>query len=527
MPFRSYFRSLAGKVFSTAMIPVILFLVLIAAYMLPTFHSLLLDTKKEGLRHVIESAQAQVTFLEGEAEAGRLTQEEAQRRAKELVRAIHFDGSNYVFIHGANRSPLVLGPAPKLENVPLEQLPQATQKIINSLRAATDSAPGGAFFDYPYAKPGKEGLFPKAAFAMRVKGWDWVVGGGVYLDDVDDQMRSLTLTLLGGALAVALVVVFLSRWRSRAMVRPLLALVQGLKESDLSKRIVVSTEDEIAQAAEAFNVYNGKLRGTVSTISGLAGRVASGSAELAATSQEMARAVQDIARTSEDLKGAGEQVAQAMALLTENVEAMRIRTRETGSESLEAVQDTTRGAEAGQGAAQGMEEVREATAQVVKAVRVIQDIARQTNLLSLNAAIESAKAGSAGKGFAVVAEEVRKLADRSRSAALEIAQLNEHTQEAVVGGVEGVKGSLVHLQTIRERINGIAESIRAIADLSNAQAETSGEVSQRMQQTSSRLIQNASATQELAATVHEITKTSDDLASVAEGLRHVVEDFKL
>jgi len=527
MPFQTYFRSLAGKVFSTAMIPVILFLALIAGYMLPTFHGLLLDTKKEGLRHVIESAQAQVSFLEGEAEAGRLPQEEAQRRAKELVRAIRFDGSNYVFIHGPNRSPLVLGPAPKLENVPHDQLPEGARKIIDALRAATDGAPSGAYYEYPYAKPGREGLFPKAAFAMRVRGWDWVVGGGVYLDDVNDQMRALTVALLGGALLVALVVVVLSRWRSRAMVRPLLDLVHGLRESDLTKRIVVSTQDEIAHAAEAFNAYNGKLRGTVTTIAGLAARVASGSAELAATSQEMSRAVQDIARTSEDLKGAGEQVTLAMDRLTDNVEAMRMRTRDTGSESQEAVQDTARGAEAGQGAAQGMEEVREATGQVVKAVRVIQDIARQTNLLSLNAAIESAKAGSAGKGFAVVAEEVRKLADRSRSAALEIAQLNEHTQEAVVGGVEGVKGSLVHLNTIRERINGIAGSIREIAALSNAQAETSGEVSQRMQQTSIRLIQNASATQELAATVHEITKTSDDLASVADGLRHVVDGFKL
>ena len=527
MPFRAYFGSLPGKVFGTAMIPVVLFLALIAGYMLPTLNGLLLETKKEGLRHVVEGAHAQVTFLASEAQAGRLTTEEAQARAKELVRAIHFDGTNYVFIHGANRSPLVLGPAPQLENKPHDQLPEGARKIIVALRSGTDTAPSGAFYEYPYAKPGKDGLFPKAAFAMRVKGWDWVIGAGVYLDDVGDQMRRVALTLLGWSLLVAVVVTFLSRRRSRKMVEPLLQLVQGLKESDLTKRIVVSTEDEIAQAAEAFNSYNGKLRGTVSNIAGLAGRVASGSAELAATSQEMARAVQDIARTSEDLKGAGEQVAEAMDHLMENVSSMRARTQETGAQSREAVQDTAHGAEAGQGAAQGMEEVRIATGQVVKAVQVIQDIARQTNLLSLNAAIESAKAGAAGKGFAVVAEEVRKLADRSRSAALEIAQLNERTQEAVIGGVEGVKASLTHLETIRERIHGIAGSIESIGTLSTAQAETSAEVSQRMQQTSLRLIQNASATQELAATVQEITKTSDDLAGVAEGLRHVVEGFKL
>ena len=527
MPFRTYFRSLPGKVFSTAMIPVVLFLALIVGYMLPTLNSLLLETKKEGLRHVVESAHAQVTFLAAEAQAGRLAPEEAQRRAKELVRAIHFDGTNYVFIHGPDRSPLVLGPAPQLENVPHEKLPEGARKIILALRAGTDAAPSGAFYEYPYAKPGKDGLFPKAAFAMRVKGWDWVIGAGVYLDAVGDQMRQVALALLAWSLVVVVAVALLSRWRSRQMVQPLLQLIQGLKASDLTKRIEIHTEDEIAQAAEAFNAYNGKLKGTVTNIAGLASRVASGSAELAATSQEMARAVQDIARTSEDLKDAGEQVGQAMDNLMGNVASMRARTQETGTQSREAVEDTAHGAEAGQGAAQGMEEVRLATGQVVKAVQVIQDIARQTNLLSLNAAIESAKAGAAGKGFAVVAEEVRKLADRSRSAALEIAQLNARTQEAVLGGVEGVKASLTHLETIRERIHGIAGSIEAIGVLSSAQAETSADVSQRMHQTSLRLVQNASATQELAATVQEITKTSDDLAGVAEGLRHVVAGFKL
>jgi methyl-accepting chemotaxis protein len=266
---------------------------------------------------------------------------------------------------------------------------------------------------------------------------------------------------------------------------------------------------------------------TVRTIGDLADRVASGSAELAATSQEMARAVHDIAAVSEDLKGSGEEVSTAMGILNGNVEAMGERTRETGALSEAAVQDTARGAEAGQGASQGMTEIRQATGQVVKAVQVIQDIARQTNLLSLNAAIEAAKAGSAGKGFAVVAEEVRKLAERSRSSALEIAELNLRTQEAVAGGVEGMNVSLSNLETIRERITGIAESIRQIGALSQSQAETSQEVGRRMNHTTDRLAQNASATQELSATVKEITRTSDDLASVAEGLRQVVGGFKV
>ena len=354
-----------------------------------------------------------------------------------------------------------------------------------------------------------------------------MIGAGVYLDDIDAEMLKITMAVLSVALAVAVLVAYISKLRSNTMVRPLLQLVDGLRDSDLSRHIEVTARDEIGDAAEAFNAYNGKMLETVRNIASLADRVASGSVELAATSQEMARAVQDIAKVSEDLKGAGEQVTLAMGGLNRNVDSMRERTLQTGAQSEEAVQDTARGAEAGQGAAQGMAQIKEATSQVFKAVQVIQDIARQTNLLSLNAAIEAAKAGSLGKGFAVVAEEVRKLAERSRTAALEIAQLNQHTQDVVAGGVEGMTTSLANLENIRVKITGIAESIREIASLSTSQADTSHDVARRMDQTASQLAQNASATQELAATVQEITKTSDDLAGVAEGLRQVVEAFKV
>jgi methyl-accepting chemotaxis protein len=522
----SYFKSLVGKVFGTAMIPVALFLVLIAAYVLPTVHGLLLESKKEGLRNLVDGAYAQVNHLAEEARAGHLSREEAQSRAKDLVSTLRYADGNYVYIHGPELTALVLPVAKQLENVPADKLPPGTLAIIRKMREVS-SDPKGGFFDYPYAKPGKEGLFPKSAFARRIQDWDWVVGSGIYLDDIDVQMRNITFAILTGALLVALIVAALSRALSRRMVRPLNQLVQGLHESDLSRSIEVVTQDEIALAAGAFNAYNAKMREMVVTIGTYADRVASGSVELAATSQEMARAVHDIAKVSEELKGAGEQVTQAMGGLSRNVEAMSARTGETGAQTEDAVQDAARGMEAGQGAARGMEQIREATSQVVKAVQVIQDIARQTNLLSLNAAIEAAKAGSAGKGFAVVAEEVRKLAERSRDSALEIAQLNQHTQEAVAGGVAGMQVSLGNLQTISEKVTSIAASIREIGTLSSSQAETSRVVARRMDHTATGLAQNASATQELSATVQEITKTSDDLAGVAEGLRHVVAQFKV
>ena len=333
--------------------------------------------------------------------------------------------------------------------------------------------------------------------------------------------------IVGAALLIAVIVFLISLKVARSMVRPLEQLVEGLRRSDLGRRIEITSRDEIGLAAAAFNDYNQGLGATVREVSGYADRVASSSTQMAGSSREMVRALEEIARVSEAMKVSGELELQAMRSLQENVGSMGARINGTGEEARAAAQETERSAGAGQDSARGMREIEQATGLIVSAVGVIQDIARQTNLLSLNAAIEAAKAGALGKGFAVVAEEVRKLAERSRASAVEIEKLIERTQRSVQEGVGNVQITLENLEAIRGRIGLVAEGLQDVGRLSLVQAGTSGQVGRMMDQANARLASNASSTQELAATGQEITRTSEDLARVAEGLRVLVSSFRL
>jgi methyl-accepting chemotaxis protein len=519
------FQRLSGKIILTGLVPVALFMLLLALYILPRVHGAILASRKDNVRQVVEVATSILRSQEREVAAGRLTQDLAQQRAKELITGIAFDGTNYVYIQGPG--PVVIAhPRADLVGKATETFEPGMAKLFRDLdRTAQD--PMGGFLEYAFTKKGATGTFPKVTFVQKFGPWGWIVGAGVYVDDVDREVRVLSAKVLLAALVVALAVFLVSLKLAQGIVQPVDELILGLRNSDLSRRIQVSSRDEIAEAAEAFNAYNSGMRATVLEVQGFADRVASGSTQLAASSVQMARAVDEISRVSEELKEAGEQVSSAMASLDASGATMAQRTQKTAADTQEAVSDTTRGAEAGRGAEQGMGEIRTVTAQIVSSIQVIQDIARQTNLLSLNAAIEAAKAGTLGKGFAVVAEEVRKLAERSRSSAQDIQQLILKTQEAVAGGVAGVTTTLENLDAIRARITSIASSVQEIGLLSRDQASTSVTVSQRMNQTSLRLSQNAAATQELSATVQQIARTSDDLAQVAEGLRKVVEGFRL
>jgi methyl-accepting chemotaxis protein len=524
---RLRFRSLSAKVLALALLPVGLFLLFFAAYVLPTLHRSVMASRQAGVRQVVDLAVTMLEAQDAKVRAGLQPLEATQARAKEVIESLRYDRTNYLWV----QSP---GPRIVLHPIRKEWNGKATDdlgdpvfaKLFRDLERAAQT-PDGGFHAYEFGKPGQTGLFPKISYVRTFAPWGWTVGTGVYVDDVDREVRTIATVMFLGILAVSALVFLLARALARRMVRPLHQLVEGLRHSDLSRQIPIASEDEIGEAARAFNEYNGGMRGTVLDVSQFADRVASGSTELAASAEEMSQAVAEIARVSEDLKAAGERVSEALSSLGASAGRVAARTQETEARSQDAVLETGRSAEAGQGTARGMADIQQVTGQIVAAVTVIQEIARQTNLLSLNAAIEAAKAGQQGKGFAVVAEEVRKLAERSGTAAQEIEGLIQRTQAVVGEGARSVDTTLASLEAIRERIGGMAESVREIGGLSRQQAGTGQEVADMMGQTTVRLAQNASATHQLASTVTEIARTSEELSRVAEGLRSVVEGFKL
>jgi methyl-accepting chemotaxis protein len=520
-------KSLSGKVLLLVLAPLAVVFLASWLVLVPALENAFLESRKEYLRHLSETAYGILEGQEALAKAGAIPREEAQKRAVELIKAIRFGKTGYFYVFTRDLRIVTVPIKPEMEGKPVDTFKDAGGKLIYVELNQLGRGAEGGYLDLIFAKPGQEGVYPKLNYVKCFEPWGWNIGTGVYMDDLRAQIRLYTWSILGGLLVLSGILFLAVRAFVRRITQPLDALVQGLQNSDLTRKIAVESQDEIGEAAKAFNAYNASLREKILEVSGYAGRVASGSTELAASAEEMERAVAEIAHVSENLKTAGERVAGAMGELSENAGLVATHTQESQQESQKAVTDTARSAEAGQGAVQGMGEIQTVTGQIVQAVRVIQDIARQTNLLSLNAAIEAAKAGAQGKGFAVVAEEVRKLAERSRSAAREIEELIQRTQEAVSGGVASVHTTMESLEAIRQRITGMAERIEQIGIFASGQAETSTQVTQMMGETSQGLAQNATATHELSATVHEIAKTSDDLAQVAEGLRNLVSGFRL
>ena len=265
---------LSGRIVLHSLIPIGLFLVVLFVVFLPRLEKSALSAKKAGVRNVVELAMGILENQEVEVQAGRRTREYAQARAKELIANLHFDGKNYIWIQ-AEGPKIVYHPNKDLVGRATDTFEPAMAKLFRDLDRAA-SAPEGGNWDYEWPKPGQgKALFPKASYVKRFQPWGWVLGAGVYVDDVEREVRGTSLWMLMATLVFLVVVLVLSLRFAANIVRPVEALAMGLRNSDLTKSIPVEAEDEVGEAAQAFNDYNAGLRSTVLEVSQLADRVAS------------------------------------------------------------------------------------------------------------------------------------------------------------------------------------------------------------------------------------------------------------
>jgi methyl-accepting chemotaxis protein len=337
-------------------------------------------------------------------------------------------------------------------------------------------------------------------------------------------MLALGLVMLGVGFGAAMVL-------SHSIVKPLEGIQAGMRdisegEGDLTARLEVHGEDEVALLSTHFNRFVGNIQEIVNQVVAISGSIASGSLQMSAGMTEMAATADAIAQTAENQKASVSQATGKVGTIAQSSQIIYTNVSNALTVFEQAQAAAAEGGNAVGEVVRGMQAISTNSRQIGSILTVITEIANQTNLLSLNAAIEAAKAGEHGKGFAVVAEEVRKLAERCGQAAKEITGLIGTSNKSILDGSTMVTAAGSGLQRIQEAITASGEHIQAIGGQSRAQSEDSTAVVGFMGELSSIAEQNAAATEEMAATIRETTRTVDDLSRAAESLSALVARFR-
>ncbi|WP_087750490.1 methyl-accepting chemotaxis protein [Paraburkholderia caledonica] len=485
---------------------------------------LILDSQRVELRTAVETAYNIVANYQTLAAKGAMSEDEAKRAAADAVRASRFEGKDgkteYFYIYTMEGVGVMHPFHPEFvgQNVTDKIRDGNDRPVIRILLDALARSPNGrAYIDSAFSRPGQSEIVEKLQYVMAEPGWNWMIGSGLYMDDVDRRvwLGALENSAVGAIMLV--LVILLGAVVSRSVLSQLggdprvaVGLMRKIAKRDLSERLegypAGSLLGELASMMDGLRETVSSIRESVGTIESASAEIASASGDLSARTERASASLQETAASMEEITSA---VAQAGDSASSAEGLAKI-----------AQQSAIHGAEVVTRVVTRMQDIDESSRQISTIIGVIDGIAAQTNILALNAAVEAARAGTNGQGFAVVAAEVRALAQRSSQAAREIKVLVASSAEATKSGAELVGYAGEAMKSIVEQVDAVSTLIR---EINRAALEQKDGISQ----VNAAVGHIDSMTQENALLVQQSSSAADGLKILAESLSDEVADFRL
>ncbi|MGO9377664.1 MAG: methyl-accepting chemotaxis protein [Dissulfurispiraceae bacterium] len=254
---------ISTKIIGISVITILIFVLGVLFYFLPMMQNKLIEEKRTATKNIIDIAYSLVTEYEQRAQKGEFSVQEAQLRALTRINGLRYTDNDYIWVNDMQPKMLMHPFQPDLDGKDLSDYkdPKGKKLFVEMVNVCKDKGEG--FVDYEWPKPGQVKPIPKISFVKLFKPWGWVIGSGIYIDDVSGEIvkvRNRVLIFLVIALALVSLINFL--WYRKSVVQPLAAIesaMNNVKKGNYNARIKIESRDEFYDIAETFNETMDKL----------------------------------------------------------------------------------------------------------------------------------------------------------------------------------------------------------------------------------------------------------------------------
>lgn len=510
-----------------------------------TLYDNLFEDRKLKTRHVVETAYNTVANFGGQEKTGELSQEKSQQMAIDAVKKLRYEEAGYFWINDMHPRMIMHPYKPQLDGKDLSDVKDPAGKKLFVEFVDKVQKEGAGFVEYQWPKG--EGDIPvsKISYVKGYPEWGWIIGSGIYVDDVDNIFMEQLSKLLLLAGSIVTLQIGLSLLVAKAIVTPInrLKTVMGeVEESgDLNKRVDICYLNEVGEMGCSFNSLLNSIQGDFKDVK-LATKQASDSAKQLSIITEQTKAgvsktqiqSDQVATAMNEMSATVQEVAGSAALAADaakNADKETAAGKQVVSSTVETINQLALGVEQGVVAIQQLAADAENISSVLEVIRGVAD---QTNLLALNAAIEAARAGEQGSGFAVVADEVRTLAQRTQESTEQINDMIKTLQDGVRNAVRVMDSGHTQANLSVEQaakagdfLESIAASVSRISDMNIQIASAAEEQSVVAEEINRNLIAITEVANQTLDGANQTAEASDLLKNLAANLDQRVSRYRV